>query len=182
MEKATPANVSPTLPYRIRAQERRAKAIELRRAGLSFAAIGAELGVSKQTAHKLVQNELKDLSTAIREQADELRAEEADRLNAAAAAIWPAVLKGQLRAQEVFIKNRARYADLLGLDLAPHREPPQAPQILILDAPWERTPEAPGAVVDGEAVELPALPHPRAQNGLGGATPTDDTPGVPAPA
>jgi hypothetical protein len=158
MGGATAANTSPTLPHRIRVQERRAKALELRRAGLSFAEIGTELGVTKQTAHKLVQNELKDLSAAIRDQADELRAEEADRLNAAAAAIWPAVQKGHLRAQEVFIKNRARYSDLLGLDLMPDREPVGPPQIVVVTAPWDREP----APIDGEAVEdpLPALPAP----------------------
>jgi hypothetical protein len=167
MGGATAANTSPTLPHRIRAQEKRARALELRRSGLGFAEVGAAMGVTKQTAHRWVKQELRELSEAIREQAEELRAEEADRLNAAAAAIWPAVLKGQLRAQEVFIKNRARYADLLGLDLAPDREPPAPPQILILDAPWDRAPATPGAIIDGEAVDLPSLPRGSGQNGNG---------------
>ena len=47
---------------------------------------------------------------------------EAERLDRAAAVLAPKVEAGDLRAHEVWLRNRARYTALLGLDLRPAGE------------------------------------------------------------
>ena len=49
----------PTSPQRIRAAERRRRAVELRGAGRTFKQIGEELGVSTQRAHALVHEAIR---------------------------------------------------------------------------------------------------------------------------
>ena len=53
----------------------------------------------------------------IAEGAARLGAMERERLDRAAEAIWGQVEGGDLRAQEAWLRNRQRYAMLLGLDL-----------------------------------------------------------------
>ena len=131
---------SPTSPARVLARERDLGALGLRARGLTFVEIGERLGVSKQTAHDAVQRGLALRTEEIRERADELRAAEAAKLDAAAQAIWPMVAAGDLRAQSVWLKNRSRYADLLGLDLRPPDVNEVGPVFHVIDArpPWER--------------------------------------------
>ena len=110
----------------------------------------------------------------IRERADDLRAVEAAKLDAAADAIWQMVEAGDLRAQSVWLKNRGRYADLLGLDLRPDLPEVKNMGTFVIGAgatpdqiasipsgattfdcrlPWER-----GDTIDGEIADPPALP------------------------
>lgn len=106
-------------PRRLRARERDRQAVELRAAGLTFAAIGVQLGVSDEAARKAVNRALDATRVDIAQGADRLRALEAERLNRAAAILAPQIEAGHLRAHEIWLKNRARYAALLGLDLRP---------------------------------------------------------------
>jgi hypothetical protein len=62
------------------AAERRAKAFELRRAGLPYRGIARELGISEKTAHQDVQRVLAGLAEIERQSAEEYRALELDRL------------------------------------------------------------------------------------------------------
>jgi hypothetical protein len=144
----------PNQPRRVRARERDARALELRAAGLAFDAIGAKLGVTGEAARQAVNRALGASAALIAERAEELRALEAERLDRAAAAIWPEVEAGHLRAQEVWLRNRARYADLLGLDQRPPDPVVGVPQTIYVDCrlPWER-----GEAFDGEAEEVPAI-------------------------
>jgi hypothetical protein len=67
----------PTSP-RIDAAERDAKALELRKDGLTYTQIAERLGISRSTAHKHVT---RGLHRTRQEPADELRRLEAERLN-----------------------------------------------------------------------------------------------------
>lgn len=131
---------SPTAPVRVRARERDLEALRLRARGLTFVEIGRQLGIAKQTAHDAVRRGLALRVEEIRERADELRAAECAKLDAAAEAIWPLVEAGDLRAQGVWIKNRARFSDLLGLDLKPGSHEDAGPGIVVIDARphWDR--------------------------------------------
>lgn len=114
----------PTRPARVRARLRDRRAIDLRASGLTFAAIGADLGVTGEAARQAVNRALEATATAIAREADSLRAMEAERLDRAAAVLLPAVEAGNLRAHEVWQRNRARYSALLGLDLKSDAEAP----------------------------------------------------------
>jgi hypothetical protein len=118
-------------PRRVRARERDRHAIELRAAGLTFAAIGAQLGVSDEAARKAVNRALDATRAEIAQRAERLRALEAERLDRAAAVLAPKVEAGDLRAHEVWLRNRARYAALLGLDLRPTPEALGAPTFVL---------------------------------------------------
>ena len=72
---------------------------------MTFREIGAELGMSAPGAHKALKRGLQDRANEISEAADELRALEAERLDAAAAALWPKVMAGEERAQEVWLRK-----------------------------------------------------------------------------
>ena len=142
-------------PRRLRARERDRRAVELRAAGLTFAAIGVQLGVSDEAARKAVNRALDATRVDIAQATDRLRALEAERLNTAAAVLSPKVEAGDLRAHEVWLRNRTRYAALLGLDLRPEADvstpltvvltgtarPEEAPEgACVIDArlPWEQ--------------------------------------------
>jgi hypothetical protein len=85
---------------------------------VSFREIGERLGVSHEAARQHVRVALRQRAREIAEAADELRAGADARLDRAAEAVLPAVLAGELRAQETWLKNRQRFVALSGLDLA----------------------------------------------------------------
>jgi hypothetical protein len=142
---------SPTNRRRVKAAERRAAAVELRVAGLTFDAIGKQLGITRQSVQKHLDAVLDAHAATISEHTDRLRALESHRLDVAAAAIWPRVLAADVRAQDTYLRNRARHAALLGLDLKPPDVTIDATsQVIVLPA-WG---EHPAQAVDGEAREL----------------------------
>jgi hypothetical protein len=98
---------------RDRQSARRAEAVALRVAGMTFAQIGEKLGISKQAATDLVRVAL---SRAEALTVDELRSQENLRLDRAQASIWAAVLSGDLAAVNTFLNISARRARLNGLD------------------------------------------------------------------
>lgn len=102
------------------AQDRRAKALDLRKAGLSYRAIGTQLGVSEKTAHQDVQREVQRIAARNSESAAELRALELERLDYYAARIAQQVAQGHLGALDRALRISERRAKLLGLD-APMR-------------------------------------------------------------
>ena len=69
-------------------EERRIKAFELRKAGISFRQIGEQLGVSEATAHKDVHAVLKRLAKQAEGKALEYRQLEAERIDALMAPLW----------------------------------------------------------------------------------------------
>ena len=95
-------------------KERQARALELRKAGLTYQQIADALGYgSHSAAQKAIQSGLKAI---IREPAEELRTLELERLDKMLASHWPAVTKGHVRSTEVALRIMERRAALLGLD------------------------------------------------------------------
>ena len=113
-----------TSPSTLRARETRAKAVALRRAGVSFADIASQLGISKSAAHKTVSKALAELHAELTEQAHLLQAQEADRLDYAQARLAPQIAAGHLGAIDRLLRIMERRARLLGLDEGqPLRQP-----------------------------------------------------------
>lgn len=100
----------------IDAAARRLRAIELRRAGLSYRAIGEQLGCDPSAAYRHVAAELEALRGACAEEAKELRELELDRLDLYLRAIMPKVLAGDTKAVNVALGIGKRRAELTGLD------------------------------------------------------------------
>lgn len=107
---------APRAKARDRATARRKTALDLRLQGLTFEAIGARLGVTRQAAHAAVTLELDALAAESRATAEKLRDLEVARLDAMLSALWPAVKRGSQGAVDKALKVCARRARLLGLD------------------------------------------------------------------
>lgn len=108
----------------ISATEKQRQALELRKAGVSYADIAEIVGYKGQSgAHAAVKAAL---FKTIKEPADELRQLECERLDVMLKSIWPSVLEGSNEAVDRAIKIIARRAALLGLD-APTKVAPTTP-------------------------------------------------------
>jgi len=140
---------TPTRPRRLKARERDRQALEMRMRGLTFAAIGAELGVTYQAAQQAVRRSLEVTKAEIAEKAQELRAIEAERLDKITETLWPRVLEGDLRAIDRVLRARESYRRLTGLDVSPGDEV-QGTRVVVVDArlPWSREQS-----IDGETIE-----------------------------
>jgi predicted transcriptional regulator len=121
------------------AREREKVAIELRKSGATYEAIGDQLGVSAQAAHQHVQRALKRIIDETNETADEVRTIELQRLDRALQAIWRRVLQGDVHAIDRSIRIMERRAKLLGLDAPTKVEAEVGPvQIEVVRVPYER--------------------------------------------
>lgn len=111
--------------------ERRAMALELRKAGGSYRQIAETLlgeegipkGYSPQLAHKDVTDELIRLREQSAETAVQVLDLELARLDAMTAAIWPQAEKGDQFAIDRVLKIQDRRAKYLGLDAAGDMKP-----------------------------------------------------------
>lgn len=117
--------------------------------GMTFAAIGAELGVTYQAAQQAVRRSLEITKADIAEKVQELRAIEAERLDKITETLWPRVLEGDLRAIDRVLRTRESYRRLTGLDMGTENAA-QGPQIVVVNStpPWER-----GGVIAGQEIE-----------------------------
>jgi len=99
---------------RIQALDKALKALEYRKAGITYIVIAQNVGYnSAQAAWKAVRSALK---RTIQEPANELRRIEVERIDAALASIWVQVKQGNLPAIDRFVRLSERRANLLGLD------------------------------------------------------------------
>ena len=105
-----------------RGLEHQRQALELRRAGLGYEAIGAQLGLGKSQAHRLVKRALEEARAQVTANADELRSEELSRLDGMLQGLWPRARKGEVSAVDRVLKIAERRAKLLGLDAPEKRE------------------------------------------------------------
>lgn len=112
-------NTGPDKPppaVKLSAAERQIKAVELRRARVTYAAIAERLGYANASgAHKAVHAAL---NRARGGAVDELRAEEGDMLDRLHVAYWPSALSGDLNAAKLILDLSARRSRLYGLDAA----------------------------------------------------------------
>lgn len=114
VEVATEHRDSLTDARRKREKTRRAEALALKLAGLTYAQIGDRLQISERGAHDLVQ---RTIERAENRAAAQERALENLRLDRAQMAIWPQVVAGDLKAVDTYLRLSARRAKLNGLDV-----------------------------------------------------------------
>lgn len=100
-------------------QERRIRAVNLRRAGADYRSIARKLNVSVSTAWRLVDDALR---LVLVDGTERLRQIEGERLDDAQRALWPAVVGGDVRAVDVFVRLSARRARMFGLDIEAESE------------------------------------------------------------
>jgi Flp pilus assembly secretin CpaC len=98
------------------AAARRQKALDLRIAGVRYRQIGAQLGVSYQTAYRDVQTALGELATLQAGKAERLRELEVERCDKLQMALWPKARSGDEKVVRALIAVMDRRAKLLGLD------------------------------------------------------------------
>lgn len=106
-----------TKPSTIGHTERRRQAVDLRRAGLTFEAIGAEMGITSASAFELVKKSLEDFRSDTAEAVEDHRRLELARLERIVEILWPQVEEGRGDAVDRVLKVAQRKAALLGLDL-----------------------------------------------------------------
>lgn len=103
------------VPARVARATRKQKALTMRRAGISVEVIAAHLKVHPRTVYTW----LRDALAAIpREEANELRLLELDRLDAIFRGLFPDAVAGDVRSAEGCLKVMERRARLLSLDTA----------------------------------------------------------------
>ena len=105
-----------TSTARARKLKHQAQALDLRRAGHSYAQISAKIGISKSSAHQLVQVGLEDARMQISASADQLRSEEIARLDGMLTKLYPRAKMGDVQAVDRVLKIGERRAKLLGLE------------------------------------------------------------------
>jgi hypothetical protein len=98
------------------AAARRQKSLDLRIAGARYRQIGAQLGVSYQTAYRDVQTALGELAKAQAGKAEKLRELEVERCDRLMLGLWPKARNGDERSVRAVIAVMDRRAKLLGLD------------------------------------------------------------------
>lgn len=140
-------NASKSSSERLANHERVLQAVELRKAGASFGAIADRLGwKTRQAAFAAVMKYIDQTRT---EGVDELRAVEAERLDAMQLQYWPQAMRGDIDAAELVLKIMTRRARMFGLD---------APQKTELSGSMEITDAAsqPSALIMARIDELAA--------------------------
>lgn len=110
--------MSQTLTYE--AAERRAKILELRKAGVSVPAIARNLEIPTHKVAKEIREALAELGECAIKNADAIRTLELERLDEMLRAVWPAVRGGDVQSIGTALKISERRAKLTGLD-APSR-------------------------------------------------------------
>ena len=107
---------SKTSKSKMTAAQRKEKAVIRRIGGWTFQAIGDELGITKQAAHKLVMSALKELNEKTMESTAEMKRLQREQLNTMTNALWGAVLQGDIGAITAMDRIQKRLAALEGLD------------------------------------------------------------------
>ena len=116
------------------AQERRVKAFELRKAGLSYREIGKALLVSYAQAERDVSTVMKELAATTLREAETYRIMATARLDKAQSALWKSVLEGSPRAIEVLVKLEERRAKMWGYDAPTKIAPTDPTGVMMYDA------------------------------------------------
>lgn len=102
--------------------ERRAKALQLRRAGAHYRTIAKQCGVSLETAYADVQAELTALRAVTEQDAEVIRDLELRRLDDYMLALAPKAQRGDVQAITACLRVQERRSKYLGLDAAIKQE------------------------------------------------------------
>lgn len=111
---------------RLRAEEQRLKAVQLRLAGATYAQIGQQLGCTGPNAYYLVSTALARTKARTEDTVDEMRALDLGRMDAMLLGIWRQAAEGNLFVIDRVLKILERRAKLVGLD-APTKLAPTSP-------------------------------------------------------
>jgi len=111
---------------RVRARDREAKALELRKAGATYAMIAERVEMSESGTRQAVTRVLQRLIGAATESAEEVRRLELERLDAMLLTIAPQIRGGNLGAIDRALRIMERRAKMLGND-APSKVAPTTP-------------------------------------------------------
>ena len=101
---------------RIRSTEKGRRALELRKQGLSYTKIAAEIGCARSTAHLYVSRELEALAQTCHDEAEQVRDLEIHRLDDLYMQALQHVQAGEIPAIDRCLRIMERRAKLLGLD------------------------------------------------------------------
>jgi transposase len=107
---------SSTSGRKVKAEDRRLEALDLRKQGYSYEAIGSRLGVTRGAAYKSVKTALDTLKDEVYEGAEALRLLEMERLDSLFEKAYTAAMAGDLVAIDKAVKLMERRARLCGLD------------------------------------------------------------------
>ncbi|WP_369183318.1 hypothetical protein [Streptomyces sp. Y1] len=91
-------------------------AVEMRRTGMTYQAIGDALGVNRKTAWRYVQDAMAERARETAPARDALIGEQLAVIETVLDGLLPKVATGDTRAAEVVIKAMDRHARLFGLD------------------------------------------------------------------
>ena len=106
---------SKTKGVNLNAAEKRAQALMLREAGLTFQQIGRQIECSTTRAYQYVADELKRLADQASDSAESIRQLELERLDRMTTGIWTKAKTGDLRSIDRMIKIIEQRSKLLGL-------------------------------------------------------------------
>jgi hypothetical protein len=106
--------------FRIKRAKRSIQALELRESGLTYRAIGEEIGCSEQYAWRMVMEELDRLNQQRAEKAEAVLTLELRRLDTMFNAVWDLAKSGDQKAIGTALKITEKRAALLGLNLVRH--------------------------------------------------------------
>ncbi len=101
---------------KLTARDRRTKALEARKAGYTYQAIGDLLGITKAAAHKTIMVALTEINEKIAETADAVRTIELERLDKLYSVMYVQAVKGNQGAIDRCLRIMDRRAKYLGLD------------------------------------------------------------------
>lgn len=99
-----------------RSAERRKTALALRVEGLTLAAIGERLGVSRQRAHQILAGELAEVAVERKDLAEHQLEAELAAIDFVIAGMAEKVANGDAKAAMAYLRAMERRAKLLGLD------------------------------------------------------------------
>ena len=112
---------SKTAPARVTADMLRRQAVQLRMAGCTLEEIGKQIGRSKGSVSKYINQALAEFARDTEEAIAEVKRMEDARIERLIRAHWPQAIKGHLAATDRVIRLMERKARLHGLD-APQRK------------------------------------------------------------
>lgn len=107
---------------KIKAEESKYKALDLRKQGKSIRAIAATLKISIGATHKAINDALNEAIEENAKAGESLRLLELERLDALWEGVWPHAIKGNAAAVQACLRIMERRAKLLGLDAAEKTE------------------------------------------------------------
>jgi hypothetical protein len=124
MAQKKPAKAKPktskVTPRTLRTMDRAATALDMKREGFSYDAIGKKLGISRQAAWALIQKRFAELRAQTEESACDVRDQMLLRLDGMLCALRNGVKRGDPRTIDTALRIEERRARLLGMD-APSR-------------------------------------------------------------